>query len=123
MKSKILAAWQVTKNHTAFSLMLFAAGALGISSAQAVSVAPATYSIEFDGIPGAVSVFGATSPQVASYVFFGGTLDVNAGAGAIALPAVSAGVGSGGCTPISIPGGGCGGGVTLSRPRCVTKLQ
>jgi hypothetical protein len=59
-------------------------------------------------------VSGATSPQGASYSFFGGTLDVTAHAAAIAQPAVSAGVGSGGCTS-GFPGSGCaGGGVTAT---------
>jgi len=88
--------------------MLFTAGALGMSSAKAITVDPASYSIQFNGVPGAVDASGA-SPQSGSYNFFGGTLDVSAAAGATAQPAVSAGLVSGGCTS-GFSGSGCAGG-------------
>ena len=93
---------------TAFFLMLFTAGALGISSAQALTLNPPTYSIAFSGIPGAVSSSGAV-PQSGTYFYNAGTLDVSAAAATTAQPGVSAGVGSGGCTS-GYPGSGCAGG-------------
>ena len=99
MKSKIHPAWRMT---AAFATL---AGALGLSSAQAVTLAPATYSINFvQGIPGAVSVIDATSPQLASYHVSGVNIDVAGGAGAVATPAVSASAQSGSCI-ISCTGG------------------
>jgi hypothetical protein len=92
------------RNHAAFSLMLFTAGTLGISSAQAISIPDATYQISFSGVPGAVPGFG-TSPQSASYS--GGTVfTVSGGAGAIAQPAVSASAATGSCSVLA----GCTGG-------------
>ena len=93
---------------TACFLMLFTAGALGISSAQALTLNPPTYSIAFSGIPGAVSSSGAV-PQSGTYFYNAGTLDVSAAAATTAQPGVSAGVGSGGCTS-GYPGSGCAGG-------------
>ena len=83
--------------HIAFYLMICVAVVLGVSSAQAITVGPATYSISFSGgsIPGAVSVDGATTPQSASYDYLGGTLSVHAEAAATAQPAASASVVSG----------------------------
>jgi hypothetical protein len=92
-----------------FILMLVTAGASGISSTKADTVGPARYSIQFDGVPGAVDASEA-SPQSGSYAFFGGTLDVNAAAAATAQPATSANVMSGGCTS-GFPGSGCAGGI------------
>jgi hypothetical protein len=88
-----------------FALMLATAGALGMSSAKAGTVDPASYSITG---PGTINASGA-SPQSGSYSFFGGTLDVNAAAATTAQPAASASVVSGGCTS-GFAGSGCGGG-------------
>jgi hypothetical protein len=88
-----------------YFLMLVSAGALGMSAAKAVTVDPASYSITG---PGTLNASGG-SPQSGSYIFFGGTLDVNAAAATTAQPAVSASVVSGGCTS-GFPGSGCAGG-------------
>lgn len=95
-------------NRKVLFLTLIAAGVMRALSAQAVTVAPATYSIQFENVPNAVNVLGATSPQSATYIFFGGTLNVSADAATIVQPAVSAGIGSGGCTS-GFPGSGCAG--------------
>jgi hypothetical protein len=84
--------------------------ASALSSAVSVNASvdsPAIYSIEFDGMANAMSSSG-TSPQSGNYFFFGGTLDVDASAAAVARPAVSAGIGSGGCTS-GFGGSGCAG--------------
>src|SRR5262249_59133084 len=103
MKSKIHPAPRATNCTAAFAML---AGALGLSSAQAVTLAPATYSIIFvQGLePIAKSVIGATSPQEASYTVQEVNRNVNGGAGALATPAVSAGAGSGSCI-VSCTGG------------------
>src|ERR1700730_16427971 len=103
MKSKFVGTFALLT----FSLTLFTAGVLGISSAQAatITVGPASYSIQYSGVPGAVDVTNSASPQSSTYRFQGGSLDVFADAAATTGPATSAGVASGGCTP-----GGCAGG-------------
>lgn len=86
---------------------LIAFDALEISSANAVVVSPANYSIQFTGVPGAINASGAT-PQSGAYSFFGGSLDVHAAASTSTLPSVSTTVESGGCTNGGCAGGGYG---------------
>ena len=98
MKSRIFVA--------TIGLGCFTAGALGISPTKADLIIPPPpppiYSIQLDG-PG--SVFFADTPQSASYSQFAGTISVNEAAAALASPAVSAGISSGGCTPNGCAGG------------------
>jgi hypothetical protein len=83
---------------------LLLAWALGMSSAKAD-----VYSIQFNGVPGAVNGSGASPQSGGPYMFLGGTLDVNAAAATTAQPAASANVVSGGCTS-GFAGSGCAGG-------------
>jgi hypothetical protein len=96
---------------------LFASAALFVaaSGAWADSLGPATFSIQFETIPGAVNASGTTPVSGGPYSFFGGTLDVSgAAAAATAQPQASASVTSGGCTS-GFPGSGCaGGGFTVA---------
>jgi hypothetical protein len=99
-----------TEGRASFSIMLFTAAVLGMSSAKAeVVLGPATYSIQFESVPGAVNASGASPQSGGPYTFLGGTLDVNAAAATTAQPAASASVVSGGCTS-GFPGSGCAGG-------------
>jgi hypothetical protein len=95
------------RGRTSFFLIIFTAGALGMSSAKASTVDPANYSIQFNGVPNAVNASGA-SPQSGSYAFSQGTLDGNAAAATTAQPAASANMVSGGCTSNGCAGGSYG---------------
>jgi PEP-CTERM motif len=86
-------------------LILVNMAALSMSSAKANTVDPASYSIQFQEVPGAVDVSG-TSPQSGSYNYHGGTFDVNASATTASQPSVSVDLTSGGCTS-GFPGSGC----------------
>jgi hypothetical protein len=82
--------------------LVMTAGALGISPAKAVIVAPASYSIQFNGDPLAVSA----SPIEGSRIVFSNTgqLFLNATGATTAQPAASAGVASGGSMVMSTGG-------------------
>jgi len=87
---------------------LLLAWALGMSSAKADTVLPATYSIQFNSVPGAVNASGASPQSGGPYMFLGGTLDVSAAAATTAQPAASADLTSGGCTSNGCAGGSYG---------------
>jgi hypothetical protein len=91
--------WWVTNCTAAFAML---AGALGISSAQAVSIPDPFYQITFDGFPasaGAVNESG-TSPLRASYsgTFGDNVLPVVAGGAGAIGQSVSATAATGGCS-------------------------
>jgi hypothetical protein len=78
-------------------LMLVTAAALSISSAMADTVGPASYSIQFQGVPGAVDASGA-SPQSGSYNYYGGAFEVNASATTTSQPFAGFDLTSSDCT-------------------------
>jgi hypothetical protein len=85
--------------------MLGTAAALAMSCAKADTIDPAVYSIQFDGVPGALNSSGPM-PQASSYSFSSGTLDLKASGATTSQPAATASVKfSGGCTS------GCGDGI------------
>jgi PEP-CTERM motif len=77
-------------------LMLVPALTLSLYSAKADTIDPASYSIQFEGVPGAVSATGSTA-QSGSYSFSGGTINVSATAATTSQPEASADVSSSGC--------------------------
>ena len=78
-------------------LMLVTAAALSISPATADTVAPVSYSIQFQGVPGAVDASGA-SPQSGSYNYYGSAFDVNASAATTSQPFAGFDLTSSDCT-------------------------
>lgn len=67
-----------------------------------------SYSIQYSGIPGALSTNGST-PESGSFTWLQGTEQGNASAATTAVPSATANITSGGCTS-GFPGSGCAGG-------------